>query len=156
LGDVPGRRRPDRTTGNDPVWSESVATARAWNEEIDTGKSYIVFTNGLLLLAIVTLAVGWKTPRPGCWWLRSATALFIIAVASTLAYVLPELQEIWGASAESTPDDALSDRIERWTLLDTLRELLNFAGFIIIVRAVGLSHAAQARAEGFGGQRQYG
>jgi hypothetical protein len=134
------------TLVNDPVWSESVGAARAWNEEIDTGKFYIVFTNGLLLLAIVTLAVGWRTPRPVRWWLRIATALFIIAVASTLAYFLPELQEIRGASAESIPDDELSDRIERWTLLDTLRELLIVAGFIITVRAVGLSHAAQARA----------
>lgn len=135
------------TLVNDPVWSDSVEAARTWNEEIDTGKFYIAFTNGLLLLSIVTLAVGWKTP-PVRWWLRGATALFIIAVATTMAYFLPELQDIRGASAESIPDYVLSDRIDRWTLLDTLRELLIVAGFIMTVRAVGLSHAAQARSAG--------
>jgi hypothetical protein len=34
-------------------------------------------------------------------------------------------------------------------LLDTVREVLIGAAFIATVRAVGLSHAAQARAEGF-------
>jgi hypothetical protein len=137
------------TLVNDPVWSDSLTAARTWNEEIDTGRFYIAFTNGLLLLAVATLAVGWPTPPPVRWWLRGATILFIIAVASTMAYFLPELQDIRGSAAESIPDDELQDRIDRWTLLDTLRELLIVVGFIATVRAVGLSHAAQARAEGF-------
>jgi hypothetical protein len=135
------------TLVNDPVWSDSVADARAWDEDIDTGRFYIAFTNGLFLLAIVTLVVGWRSPRPVSGWLRWATGLFILAVVSTIAYFLPELQEIRGASAESIPDDELSDRIDRWTLLDPVRELFIVAGFVLTVRAVGLSHAAQARME---------
>ncbi|CAA9528403.1 MAG: hypothetical protein AVDCRST_MAG05-4186 [uncultured Rubrobacteraceae bacterium] len=130
---------------NDPVWSDSVAAARAWNEDIDPSRFYIVFTNGVLLLAIVTLGVGWRSPRPVRGWLRLATIFFIIAVVITMAYFLPEIQEIRGASAGPIPDGELGDRIQRWTLLDPVRELLIFAGFVFTVRAVGLSHAALAR-----------
>ena len=125
------------TLVNDPVWSESVEAARAW--DIDTGRFYIASSNGMVVLAIITLVVGWRTPPPVRWWLRGATALFIIAVATTMAYFLPELQEIRGASAESIPDDDLRDR--------TLREVLVVAGFIMTIRAVGLSHVEQARDE---------
>ncbi|HYJ12124.1 MAG TPA: DUF1772 domain-containing protein [Thermomicrobiales bacterium] len=133
------------TLVNDPVWCESVGAARAWNEEIDTGRFYIVFSQALLLLSIVTLVVGWRTPRPLRGWLRGATDLFIIPVVTTMVNLLPELQEIRGASAEAIPDDELQDRIQRWTLLDTVREICIVVGFIFTVRAVGLSHVAPAR-----------
>lgn len=132
---------------NDPVWSDSVVAARAWDEDIDTSRFYIAFTNGVFLLAIVTLVVGWRSPRPVRGWLRWATGFFIIAVVISIVYFLPEIQEIRGASAEPIPDGELSDRIQRWTLLDPVRELFIFAGFVLTVRAVGLSHAAQARTE---------
>ena len=135
------------TLVNDPVWSDSVVAARAWNEDIDPSRFYIAFTNGVFLLAIVTLVVGWRSPRPVRGWLRWATGFFIIAVVLTIVYFLPEIQEIRGASAEPIPDGELSDRIQRWTLLDPVRELFIFAGFVLTVRAVGLSHAAQARTE---------
>jgi hypothetical protein len=141
------------TLVNDPVWSDSVAAARGWDEDIDTGRFYIVFTNALLVLAIVTLVVGWRSPRPVRGWLRWATGLFIVAVITTLVYFLPELQEIRGASAEAIPDDELRDRIQRWSRLDTVRELGIVAGFILTLRAVGLSHAAQARAALLSGGR---
>ena len=80
-------------------------------------------------------------------WLRAATGLFIVAVVTTLVYFLPEIQVIRGDPAERIPDGELSERIQRWTLLDPVRELLIFAGLVLIIRAVGLSHAAQARAE---------
>lgn len=134
------------TLVNDPVWSDSIEAARTWNEDIDTGRFYMVLTNGLVLLAVATLAVGWRSGAPVRGWLRGATALFIFAVVTTMAYFLPELQEIRGASALSIPDDELWDRIQRWTLLDTVREALVFVGFVLTVRAVGLSHALQARA----------
>ncbi len=132
---------------NDPVWSDSVAAARAWNEDVDPSRFYIAFTNGVFLLAVVTLVVGWRSPRPVRGWLRLATGFFIVAVVITMAYFLPEIQEIRGASAGPIPDGELGDRIQRWTLLDPVRELLIFAGFVLTVRAVGLSHAAQARTE---------
>jgi hypothetical protein len=133
------------TLVNDPVWSDSVEAARTWDEEIDTGRFYIAFTNGLFLLAIVTLVVGWRSPHPVRRWLRLGTILFIVAVVSTLAYFLPELQEIRGASATAIPDGELSDRIERWTLLDTAREVLVLAGFLLTLHAAGLSYAVRAR-----------
>jgi anthrone oxygenase-like protein len=132
---------------NDPVWSDSVVAARAWNEDIDPSRFYIAFTNGVFLLAIATLVVGWRSPRPVRGWLRLATGFFIVAVVFTMAYFLPEIQEIRGAPAQPIPDGELSDRIQRWTLLDPVRELFIFAGFVLTVRAVGLSHAAQARSE---------
>jgi hypothetical protein len=135
------------TLVNDPVWSDSVVAARAWNEDIDPSRFYIAFTNGVFLLAIATLVVGWRSPRPVRGWLRLATGFFIVAVVFTMAYFLPEIQEIRGASAGPIPDGELGDRIQRWTLLDPVRELLIFAGFVLTVRAVGLSHAAQARTE---------
>ncbi len=138
------------TLVNDPVWSDSVAAARAWNEDVDPSRFYIAFTNGVFLLAIATLVVGWWSPRPLRGWLRLATGFFIIAVVFTMAYFLPEIQEIRGASAGPIPDGELSDRIRRWTLLDPVRELLIFAGFVLTVRAVGLSHAARARTEMLG------
>ena len=79
-----------------------------------------------------------------------ATGFFIVAVAITMAYFLPEIQEIRGASAGPIPDGELSDRIQRWTLLDPVRELPIFAGFVLTVRALGLSHAARARMEMLG------
>lgn len=138
------------TLVNDPVWSDSVASARGWNEDIDTGRFYIVFTNVLLLLSIITLAVGWRSPRPLRLWLRWGTGLFIVAIIATLAYFLPELMEIRGATAASIPDAELDDRIQRWAMLDSVRELLVLAGFVATVRAVGLSHVQQARAEVLG------
>jgi hypothetical protein len=132
---------------NDPVWSDSVAAARAWNEDVDPSRFYIAFTNGVLLLAIATLVVGWRSPRPVRGWLRLATGCFIVAVVFTMVYFLPEIQQIRGAPAGPIPDGELGDRIRRWTLLDPVRELLIFAGFVLTVRAVGLSHAAQARTE---------
>ena len=135
------------TLVNDPVWSDSALAARAWNEDVDPSRFYIAFTNALFLLAIVTLVVGWRSPRPVRRWLRAATGLFIVAVVTTLVYFLPEIQVIRGDPAERIPDGELSERIQRWTLLDPVRELLIFAGLVLTIRAVGLSHAAQARAE---------
>jgi Domain of unknown function (DUF1772) len=132
---------------NDPVWSDSVAAARAWDEDVDPSRFYIAFTNALFLLAIATLVVGWRSPRPVRGSLRLATGLFIVAVVFTIAYFLPEIQQIRGAPAGPIPDGELGDRIRRWTLLDPVRELLIFAGFVLAVRAVGLSYAAQARTE---------
>ena len=135
------------TLVNDPVWSDSVGAARAWNEDVDPSRFYIVFTNGLFLLAIATLVVGWRSPRPVRGWLRWAAGFFIVAVVFTLVYFLPEIQQIRGAPAGPIPDGELGDRIRRWTLLDPVRELFIFAGFVLTVRAVGLSHAAQVRTE---------
>jgi hypothetical protein len=93
------------------------------------------------------LLVGWRSPRPVRGWLRLATGFFIVAVVFTMIYFLPEIQEIRGAPAGPIPDGELGERIRLWTLLDPARELLIFAGFVLTVRAVGLSHAAKARTE---------
>ena len=76
---------------NDPVWSDSVVAARAWNEDVNPGRFYIAFTNGVLLLAVATLVVGWRSPRPVRGWMRLATGFFIVAVVISMAYFLPEI-----------------------------------------------------------------
>lgn len=134
---------------NDPVWSASVAAARQWTQ-VDTSRFYIVFSNLLFLVAIITLVAGWRAQRPLRNWLRLATALFIIAIVVTIIYFLPELQQIRGVAAVSIPDDELSRRIQRWTLLDNVREALILGGFALIVHTLGLSYQLrrQARDQG--------
>ena len=134
---------------NDPVWSASVAAARQWTQ-VDTSRFYIVFSNLLFLLAIITLVVGWRAQRPLRSWLRLATALFIIAIAVTIIYFLPELQQIRGVAAVSIPNDELRRRIQRWTVLDTVREALILGGFALTLHTLGLSYQVrrQARDQG--------
>jgi hypothetical protein len=134
---------------NDPVWSASAAAARQWTQ-VDTSRFYIVFTNLLVLLVIITLVVGWRAQRPLRRWLRLATALFIIAIVTTFIYFLPELQQIRGAAAASIPDDELSSRIQRWTLLDTVREVLIFGGFALTLHTLGLSNQVRGLARDHG------
>ncbi len=124
---------------NDPVWSASAATARQWTQ-VDTSRFYIVFTNLLLLLAMITLVVGWRAKRTLRVWIRLATALFIIAIVVTIIYFLPELQQIRGVAAVSISDDELSRRIQRWTSLDTVREALILGGFALALHTLGLSY----------------
>jgi hypothetical protein len=131
---------------NDPVWSASAATAREWQSKgIDPGRFYAIFSMLLLLVSIVTLAVGWRARKPLRRWLLAATALFILAVAVTLGYFLPEIIQIRSADAVSIPDEELTGRIRRWILLDTGRELMVFLGFLSTVHALGLSYLSRAQ-----------
>jgi hypothetical protein len=133
---------------NDPVWSASVSTARGWeSKDIDPGRFYAIFSMLLLLLSVVTLAVGWRARKPMRRWLVAATVLFISAVAVTLVYFLPEIIQIRSADAVSIPDDELTRRVRRWIQLDTGREVLVFLGLLAAMHTLGLSYRSRAQRE---------
>src|SRR4051812_14318738 len=69
-------------TVNVPVWTASAEAARNWNENtiynFEGGRFFIVANPATTLLALLTLILGWRAPRPSRFWLRLGTTIIIV------------------------------------------------------------------------------
>ena len=130
---------------NDPIWTASASAAREWDvEKINPGKFFGRFSPLLLLLSLTAFIAAWASRPRVRPWLLIATTLFMIAVAVTIAYFLPEIRQIRGPAAMAIPDDVLTERVARWARLDIVREIAVFIGFVLTVHALGLSYGERA------------
>jgi Domain of unknown function (DUF1772) len=127
-----------------PVWSASAEAARRFNENplsaLNTGNFFFIIAPLSTLLAVVTLAAGWRTARPTRFWLRLAIIPFLIIFLTTVFYFVPEQGLIKGAAARGLSDAELTERAGRWVLFNWIRFASTFPLLGVTLHALGLAY----------------
>lgn len=106
------------------LWSSSPPESlRQWSVAMNAAGLHFwrIFTPLTMLLALLTLATTFATPRRHRAWRIAACILFLSVAVSSLAYFAPTIARLSPPALDQLSADEASAMVHRWIRLDTFR-----------------------------------
>jgi hypothetical protein len=128
-----------------PVWSHSQAAAMAWEGRVDEASFFVVVAPIAMLLAVASFAASWRASPAARRWMRIAPLFYAAFFIITITYFVPEQLAMKGEAGARLPSMELAGRLERWVILNWVRQVFGVTVFLAALHALGLTYCGVMR-----------